>query len=137
MANTFGTAHPIFYVTNLKASLEYYVHALGFKIDWEDGNFVSVSRDRCCLFLCEGNQGHPGTWTWIGVGDAGAVAAEYGESKANIRQQPTNFPWAYEMQVEDPDGNVLRFGSEPRKDEPFGLFLDMNRRLWPVSGGCE
>ena len=26
---------------------------------------------------------------------------------------PTNFPWALEMQIEDPDGNVLRFGSEP------------------------
>jgi hypothetical protein len=24
-----------------------------------------------------------------------------------------NRPWAYEMQVEDPDGHVLRFGSEP------------------------
>jgi len=27
--------------------------------------------------------------------------------------EPTNFPWAKEMHVEDPDGNVIRFGSEP------------------------
>jgi hypothetical protein len=27
---------------------------------------------------------------------------------------PTNFPWALEMQVKDPDGNVLRIGSEPK-----------------------
>jgi hypothetical protein len=27
---------------------------------------------------------------------------------------PTNFPWALEMHVEDPDGNVLRLGSEPK-----------------------
>jgi catechol 2,3-dioxygenase-like lactoylglutathione lyase family enzyme len=139
MPITLGTAAPIFNVTNLKISLEYYVNALGFKIDWEDGgDFASVSRDRCCLFLCEGGQGHPGAWTWIGVGDAGALAEEYRGSNAKIRHEPTNFPWAYEFQVEDPDGNVLRFGSEPKKDEPFGSFLDMNRRLWPVSGsGCE
>ena len=33
---------------------------------------------------------------------------------APIRLPPTNFSWALEIQVEDPDGNVLRFGSEPR-----------------------
>jgi hypothetical protein len=27
---------------------------------------------------------------------------------------PTHHPWAMEMQVEDPDGNVLRFGSDPK-----------------------
>ena len=30
-----------------------------------------------------------------------------------IRMAPTNYPWALEMHVEDPDGNVIRFGSEP------------------------
>jgi hypothetical protein len=29
---------------------------------------------------------------------------------------PTKYPWALEMQLEDPDGNVLRIGSE-RKPE--------------------
>ena len=27
---------------------------------------------------------------------------------------PTTFPWALEMQIEDPDGNVLRIGSDPK-----------------------
>ena len=31
---------------------------------------------------------------------------------------PTNFSWALEMHVEDPDGNVLRLGSELRS-APF------------------
>ena len=34
-----------------------------------------------------------------------------------IKLPPTNFSWAYEMQVEDPDGNVLRLGSDPNSDE--------------------
>jgi hypothetical protein len=35
---------------------------------------------------------------------------------ASILQPPENFPWALEMKVGDPDGHVLRFGSDP-KDE--------------------
>jgi len=41
----------------------------------------------------------------------------YEEWKARgveIRLPPTNYPWALEMQIQDPDGNVLRLGSEPR-----------------------
>ena len=134
IAATFGPAAPIFPVTRLQASIEYYVNALGFKLDWQyPGVFASVSRDRCCLLLCQGDQGHPGTWVWIGVKDAESLAFEYGKTGAKIRHPPTNYPWAYEMQVEDPDGNVLRFGSDSKEDEPFGLFLDMHGRLWPPS----
>jgi predicted enzyme related to lactoylglutathione lyase len=89
----------------------------------------------------EEDQGHPGAWTWIGVSDAESLAEEYRERGAKIRHPPTNYPWAYEMQVEDPDGNVLRFGSDPKKDKPFGQFLDMHGRLWPLPQGstivCE
>jgi catechol 2,3-dioxygenase-like lactoylglutathione lyase family enzyme len=140
-SNAFGSAHPIFCVASVRASIEYYRNVLGFRVNWDAGGFASVSRDRCCLFVCEEGQGHPGAWTWIGVTDAEALAAEYRESGANIRHPPTNYPWAYEMQVEDPDGNVLRFGSDPKEDEPFGPFLDMHGRLWPTSQGstivCE
>ena len=34
------------------------------------------------------------------------------------------------MQVEDPDGNVLRIGSDPKKDVPVGEWLDMRGRRW-------
>lgn len=34
------------------------------------------------------------------------------------------------MQVADPDGNVLRIGSEPREGEPEGEFLDASGRRW-------
>ena len=42
-----------------------------------------------------------------------------------------NYSWALEMQVEDRDGNVLRIGSDPREDEPFGEWLDMHGCSWP------
>ena len=36
-----------------------------------------------------------------------------------VNQQPRNQQWAYEMKFEDPDGNVLWVGTEPRAEVPF------------------
>jgi len=123
-------------VKNAAASIQYYVQVLGFKTDWQfpEGQspfFASVSRGRCHIFLSEGDQGNPGAWVWIGVEDADALLNEYRRSGAKIRHPPTNYSWAYEMQVEDLDGNVLRLGSEPKKDQPTGEWLDMNGKVWP------
>lgn len=113
---------PILRVENPEASKRYYLDVLGFKLDWEAPWMFSVSRDRASLMLCRQHQGNPGTWVWIGCEDADALHAEFVAKGANIRHPPTNFEWAYEFQVEDPDGHVLRFGSEP-KAAPFGKFL--------------
>jgi catechol 2,3-dioxygenase-like lactoylglutathione lyase family enzyme len=122
---------PILRVRELVASVRYYVDVLGFSVDWQEpGVIASVSRGRCGIFLCEGDQGHAGGWIWAGVEDAGRLFEEYQKSGARIRHPPTNYAWAYEMQVEDPDGNVLRLGSEPREDEPVGEWLDMNGDRW-------
>jgi len=130
--NILGGAIPVFPVASLEAAIKYYVEVLGFKLDWEGaGIFASVTRDKCHIFLCQGDQGHPGTWTWIGCHDAESLAAEFRERGAKIRHPPTNYPWAYEMQVEDQDGNVLRFGSDPKEGEPYGEWLDMPGRTWP------
>ena len=121
---------PILRVQNVAASISYYVHQLGFKLNWQTPIFASVSRGRCTIFLSEGDQGHPGNWVWIGVSDADALLEEYRRTGAKIRHLPTNYSWAYEMQVEDPDGNVLRFGSEPKENTPIGEWLDMNGTRW-------
>ena len=34
------------------------------------------------------------------------------------------------MQVEDPDGNILRIGSDPKPDQPTGPWLDMYGHTW-------
>jgi hypothetical protein len=118
-------------VSRTSASLDYYVKVLGFTIDWEYSRLIaSVSRDRCCIFLSEGDQGNPGSWAWIGVGDTAALHEEYRGKGAKIRHPPTNYSWAYEMQVEDLDGNVLRLGSDQKEDQPFGAWRDMRGDLW-------
>jgi uncharacterized glyoxalase superfamily protein PhnB len=107
---------PILRVHSLKDSLGYYVDVLGFQAEWggeEGSTMASVGRDGRSLMLCEGAQGQPGTWVWIGVEDIRPLYDRLSRRGARIRQAPERRPWAYEMQVEDLDGHVLRFGSEP------------------------
>lgn len=130
VSGSFLGVSPILRVQKLAASIDHYVHVLGFKLDWQDKYFASVSRGKCQIFLCEGDQGHAGGWIWIGVEDADVLLEEYRKTGAKIRHAPTNYSWAYEMQVEDIDGNVLRLGSEPKRDQPTGEWLDMQGQRW-------
>ena len=112
---------PILRVVSLPRSLQYYVQVLGFGVEWGDeagSAMASVARDGHSIMLCQGDQGHPGTWIWIGVEDIDPLFDQYQRRGATFRQTPINRPWAYEMQIEDPDGHVLRFGSEPRAAGP-------------------
>ena len=136
-AGGFEGVSPILRVKNLSASIDYYVLKLGFKIDWQGPGFGSVSRGKCHIFLSEGDQGNPGTWVWIGVEDADALFNEYRAKGAQVRHPPTNYSWAHEMQVEDLDGNVLRLGSDPKRDQPVGEWLDMRGEVWTMSSSGE
>ncbi len=110
----FEHADPILRVASMARSLRYYIDVLGFtNADWGGNDFTCVSRDGASIYLCERDQGQPGTWVWVGVEDVAALYEEYRQSGATILDPPQNFPWAYEMKVRDPDGHVLRFGSEP------------------------
>ena len=110
----FENSQPILRVENMQASLRFYVDLMGFRnAAWGTDEFTSVSRDHAGIYLCRGGQGRGGAWVWIGVEDAEKLYQAYQARGVAIRMPPTNFPWALEMQVEDPDGNVLRFGSEP------------------------
>lgn len=111
---------PILSVADIAVSTDYYVQSLGFQIDWQyhDGDFAisGVSRDGHAIYLCRGAQGHSGTWVWIGVEDVDRLFEEYQVSGARILKSPTNYSWAREMHVTDPDGHVLRIGSDPTTD---------------------
>ena len=105
---------PILRVEDIEASRRYYIQTLGFSLDWDADGAISVSRDGKSIMLIEGEQGQPGTWLWIGVDDADEFFAEFSAKGAHIRRPPQNFSWAYEFEVEDPDGHVLRVGSDPK-----------------------
>jgi catechol 2,3-dioxygenase-like lactoylglutathione lyase family enzyme len=113
---------PILKVANIATSLDFYVNVLGFEKGWfyEKDAFAmaGVSRDHSAIYLCQGEQGSPGTWVWIGVADIQPLYEEFQAKGATFVMRPTNYSWAYEMRIRDPDGHVLRFGSEPLPGEP-------------------
>jgi predicted enzyme related to lactoylglutathione lyase len=102
---------PILAVKDLDASMAYYDKVLGFKKGWSGGGLGMISRDGFRIYLSNRNQGKPGTWVWIGVQDTDYFHKEYVSSGVKIIQPPIQLDHAYEMHVEDLDGNVLRFGS--------------------------
>ena len=112
----FESVTPILNVKNFAAAMDYYVTKLGFEKKWDWGDppeFGCVGRGEVSIFLCEGGQGQPGTWMYIGMDDVDALYEEYKKSGAIIRQPPTNYPWgSREMNVEDLDGHRLRMASE-------------------------
>jgi uncharacterized glyoxalase superfamily protein PhnB len=114
--NIFDTVIPILNVKNVRVSLDYYIGKLGFVKHWESGsppNGASVGRGKITIFLFENMQGNSGTWMWIGMQDVDALHEEYRKSGAVIVVPPVDCSWgSREMQVEDPDGHILRMASE-------------------------
>ena len=110
----FENAQAILRVENMENSLRFYVDQLGFKnAPWGNDDFTSVNRDDAGIYLCRGAQGRGGAWVWVGVDDAEKLHEELKARGVPILMPPTNYPWALEFRVQDPDGNILRFGSEP------------------------
>jgi len=110
----FEGSQPILRVEDMDRALQFYIGLLGFQnASWGTDDFTSISRDRACIYLCRGDQGRGGAWVWLGVEDVRKLHEELTARGVKIRRPPTNYTWALEMQVEDPDGNVLRLGSEP------------------------
>lgn len=127
---SFHCASPIFRVNDLSKSILYYQEKLNFSIDWYSDNIIaSISRQKANLMLCEEDQGKGQAWIYIGVSSVEELFEELKKNDVIIRQTPTNFPWALEMQVEDLDKNIIRFGSESLIGKPFGSWLDMDGKL--------
>lgn len=110
---------PILRVENLKSSQAYYRDKLGFEVDWDHGDppsFGSVSRGELVLFQCEHCEMGP-TWTMTFMENIDRYHHELVKRGAIVKMPPTDMPWGLrEMQVADPDGNVIRFGSHGHDD---------------------
>jgi catechol 2,3-dioxygenase-like lactoylglutathione lyase family enzyme len=137
MTVSVGAVVPILRVADLDASVTYYTAQLGFALQWRGDGMASVKRDRTSIMLCQGDQGHAGTWLWIPVGDVDALYQELEARGARLRHAPANYPWgSRECQIGDLDDHVLRFGADVKEGEPVGDWLDGSGRRWlPVQGG--
>ena len=112
---------PILRVRDMNASRVFYKDILGFEeAEWGTDDFTSMNRENAGIYLCKGAQGNPGTWIWIGFdGDIFKLYETLTSKRVVIIKPPTNYSWAMEMHVEDPDGHVLRFGTDPNDSESF------------------
>jgi len=126
-------ARPIVRVTDLAASVAFYCQRLGFSQDWiesgEDPAVAQVSRPGVTLMLDKQaywpKAGVPSviSLTLNDVPDRPALDVLHRElvaAGANVTRAPFKVHWdphVYEMNVEDPDGNVLMFwGHVPAAD---------------------
>jgi uncharacterized glyoxalase superfamily protein PhnB len=125
----FERVNPILCVSDVVASMTYYIEKLGFGhgFAWGDPvTFGSVARDGVEVMFCLDGQGAPGTWFTIWVDDVDILFSEFTERGSDIRQPPVNQIWGVrEMNVADPDGHRIRFSrltSQPpdEVDLPFG-----------------
>jgi catechol 2,3-dioxygenase-like lactoylglutathione lyase family enzyme len=106
---------PIFPVNDLQASFRYYVEVLGFEKRWEWGeppDYGCVAFGNVELFLCQGGQGHAGTWLYLFVDGIDEYTSFIRERGAEILSGPRDEPWGMrEIHVRDPDGHILRIGT--------------------------
>ncbi len=112
---------PILAVTDITVSRAFYVDILGFTEEkWGNDHFTSIKKDGGAIYLCRGAQGQSGTWLWLGFeGNIYELHDRLLAEGVPILLPPTNYPWALEMHVKDPDGHVLRFGTDPDNNKPF------------------
>lgn len=109
---------PVIPVTSLSRSIQFYTGVLGFSLDWggAEGDFIcSVSRDGHSIMLSQQAEVGAPSCVWVGL-ESDHLFAKYAARGVVILQEPQNHPWAYDMKIQDPDGNVLWLGTEPKKE---------------------
>lgn len=109
---------PFLQVTDASVSSTFYCEVLGFQKEWEyqPGDdapaFVSIRRENIRLFLTEHPESTVGALLYCYVDDVDRFCQEIVKRGAVLEWEPIDTDWnTRELQLCDPDGNKLRFGS--------------------------
>lgn len=117
---TFPAPVPEIPAANIAEAAAYYVHALGFTIDWgEDGQdgIAGVSRGNCRLFITSRSFREPHgnvapVLFWLNLDSKAEVDelfAQWKAAQARIVSEPEDKPWKLrEFMAADLDGNLIR-----------------------------
>lgn len=108
---------PIFPVRDLRAALEHYT-ALGFRTEpYADGDFYGfANREGVGLHLHESSYYGDRAAAYLYVRDADALYAEWSRAGGSTSEVHTTDYGMREGSHTDPDGNVIRFGSDIESD---------------------
>jgi predicted lactoylglutathione lyase len=106
---------PILFCKDINKTKSFYLDELGFTIDWQDRDLLSLSINGHSIMISETSKAFTRGWVWLGLSNESMIDFIIdNKDKFNILQSPTNQEWAYEMKITDLDDNVLWFGAEPR-----------------------
>lgn len=110
----FESLIPILYSADLTRSFSYYTEQLGFEKKWDWGtppDFGCVGKDNVEIFFCLKDQGNPGSWLCVNLDNVDEYYDLIKTKGAIILSPPGDKEWLMrEMLVQDPDGNIIRFG---------------------------
>lgn len=109
-------AAAVFPVSDLDASLRYFIGVLGFSEDFRVGQYAGIKRDDCCLHLSahtNPNTGEPGTGSvYLFCDEVDGYFAEITGRGADTDGEPKDYDYGMrDFIVRDPDGNQLSFGA--------------------------
>lgn len=109
-------AAAIFPVSDLDASLRYFIDVLGFSEDFRFGQYAGIKLDDCCLHLSahsNPNTGAPGTGAvYIFCDEIDGYYAQIAERGAVTDGEPKDYDYGMrDFIARDPDGNQLSFGA--------------------------
>ncbi|MBS1803310.1 MAG: VOC family protein [Acidobacteria bacterium] len=114
---------PLFFTTDIPATLAYYKEKLGFEClgTWMDPpQYAIVARDQHAIhFRCAAPPtANPDKYddelldAYLHIEDADALHAEYAEKSVEVTRALGNTPWnSREFVVKDCDGRLLAFGA--------------------------
>ena len=111
---------PVFHVSNVDASVQFYTEVLGFTQAFRYGTYVGLRMGKCELHICPPGDHGPRT----GGGNAYIICDEVDDYFRTVKAagaKPISEPRdrMYGMRdfvVHDPDGNQLSFGCDNEKE---------------------
>jgi catechol 2,3-dioxygenase-like lactoylglutathione lyase family enzyme len=114
-----GKSVPILYISDFEAAMTHYTTKLGFRVAWTDdeegANYASVIRGGAEFHITVGagadQRGVGKLHARVPVGSVDPLFEEYKSAGVKIRHEPKTESWAREFEIEDPDGNRIRFYS--------------------------
>ena len=124
---TYTNAVPVIATTDVRSTVAYYQHVLGFHEHFvfgdppvyagvqRDGAMLYITRDDALVLALENSGAHPDVFLW--VRDVDAVYEEHKRRGAKIVEEIADRAWdARQYVIEDPNGYYLKV-AEPLQEE--------------------
>ena len=108
---------PTFRILDYEKAIQFYIHGLGFSIDWEhrfgpeEPVYMQISRNGLTLHLSENIRFNAGVIVFVDCKELNRFYEELSQIPQGIELSPpekTNWQ-TIQMEIEDPFGNLLRF----------------------------